>query len=153
MSHKLNARIRPFAEAHIPAALALWRATPGVGLSAADEPAAIARYLARNPGLSLVAESEPDGQLIGTLLCGHDGRRGLIHHLVVAPGHRRQRIGERLVSAGLQGLHAQGIGKCHLMVFEDNTAAQQFWLAVGAQQRQDLRLFSLNTSASSAPAR
>ena len=149
----MNARIRAFSETDIAAALALWRATPGVGLSAADEPAAIARYLARNPGLSLVAETAPDGQLIGTLLCGHDGRRGLIHHLVVAPGHRRQRVGEGLVSAGLLGLHAQGIAKCHLMVFEHNTSAQQFWLAVGAQQRQDLRLFSLNTSAGSAPAR
>jgi ribosomal protein S18 acetylase RimI-like enzyme len=111
LSHKLNARIRPFAVAHIPAALALWRATPGVG-ERSGRACGTARYLARNPGLSLVAESEPDGQLIGTLLCGHDGRRGLIHHLVVAPGHRRQRIGERLVSAGLQGLHAR-IGKCH----------------------------------------
>lgn len=149
----MNIRIRPFADADIPAALALWRATPGVGLSAADEPEALARYLARNPGLSLVAASEADGQLIGTLLCGHDGRRGLIHHLVVAPGHRRRRVGEGLVSAGLQGLRAQGIGKCHLMVFTDNTAAQQFWLAVGAHQRQDLHLFSLDTPAGPVAAR
>jgi hypothetical protein len=80
--------VRPFVEADITAALALWRATPGVGLSAADEPAALARYLARNPGLSLVADVH--GTLVGTLLCGHDGRRGLIHHLVAAHGHRRR---------------------------------------------------------------
>lgn len=148
----MNIRIRPFAEADIPAALALWRATPGVGLSAANEPAALARYLARNPGLSLVAAAEAEGQLLGTLLCGHDGRRGLIHHLVVTPGHRRQRIGERLVHAGLSGLRAQGIDKSHLMVFEDNLVAQRFWQAVGAQHRQDLRLFSMDTSIGAARA-
>ncbi len=135
--------IRPFVEADITDALALWRATPGVGLSAADEPAALARYLARNPGLSLVAEAR--GTLVGTLLCGHDGRRGLIHHLVAAHNHRRQRIGERLVRAGLRGLQAQGIGKCHLMVFGDNPIGQSFWQALGAQLRNDLKLFSLET--------
>jgi ribosomal protein S18 acetylase RimI-like enzyme len=146
----MSVLIRPFAEADIAAAITLWRATTGVGLSAADEPAAIARYLARNPGLSWVAEAQ--GQLVGTLLCGHDGRRGLIHHLVAAGGHRRQRIGTRLVRAGLQGLRVQGIDKCHLMVFDTNTLAQAFWLALGAQRRGDLQLFSLNTDAGAGPA-
>lgn len=143
--------IRPFVEADITAALTLWRATPGVGLSAADEPDALARYLARNPGLSLVAEFR--GTLVGTLLCGHDGRRGLIHHLVAAPGHRRQRIGQRLVCAGLQGLRTQGIDKCHLMVFNDNQSGQSFWQAMGARHRGDLALFSLETGRTEDPCR
>lgn len=143
-------RIRPFADADIAAAIQLWRATPGVGLSAADEPACIARYLARNPGLSQVAEVA--GQLAGTLLCGHDGRRGLIHHLAVAPGHQRQRIGASLVCAGLRGLRAQGIDRCHLMVFENNAAGQDFWQAVGARLRTELRLFSLDTDTAAEPA-
>ncbi len=141
----MNVLIRPFADSDMAAALALWRATPGVGLSAADEPACLARYLLRNPGLSLVAEA--DGHLVGTLLCGHDGRRGLIHHLVAAQGHQRRGIGARLVRAGLQGLRAQGIDKCHLMVFNSNEVGQAFWQAVGAQRRQDLQLFSLETAA------
>ena len=143
--------IRPFVEADIAAALALWRATPSVGLSAADEPAALARYLARNPGLSLVAEVR--GTLVGTLLCGHDGRRGLIHHLVAAHGHRRQRIGERLVRVGLQGLQEQGIDKCHLMVFGDNLTGLSFWQALGARHRDDLKLFSLETGRGGNPCR
>lgn len=143
--------IRPFVEDDITAALAMWQATPGVGLSAADEPAALVRYLARNPGLSLVAEA--GGRLVGTLLCGHDGRRGLIHHLVAAHGHRRQRIGERLVRAGLQGLQAQGIDKCHLMVFGDNLIGQSFWQAMGARHRDDLQMFSLDTGQGHTPCR
>ena len=140
----MNVLIRPFADSDMAAALALWRATPGVGLSAADEPACLARYLLRNPGLSLVAEA--DGHLVGTLLCGHDGRRGLIHHLVAAQGHQRRGIGARLVRAGLQGLRAQGIDKCHLMVFTDNAGGAAFWTGIGATRRDELDLYSLSTA-------
>ena len=55
--------------------LSLWQAAEGVGLSAADERTAIARYLERNPGLSFTAwEGE---LLVGAVLCGHDGPAGL----------------------------------------------------------------------------
>ncbi|MFN3991430.1 MAG: hypothetical protein ACK4IU_00795 [Tabrizicola flagellatus] len=49
--------LRPFLPADIPAARALWQATPGVGLSTADDPAALQTFLTRNPGTSFVAES------------------------------------------------------------------------------------------------
>lgn len=131
-----------FSPSHYPAARALWEQTPGVGLSAADEPQAIIRFLARNPGLSLVAM---DGHaLIGTILCGHDGRRGLIHHLVVAEPHRRQNLGRELVRLGLLGLREAGIDKCHILVFRDNESGQAFWRSVAAVERLELSLFSLD---------
>ena len=64
---------RTMQAADIPAALALWRTIPGLALDAADEPAALAAFLARNPGLSDIALA--DGAIIATLLCGEDGRR------------------------------------------------------------------------------
>lgn len=68
--------------------LALWRTSEGVGLSDADSDEGVARFLDRNPGLSFVAR---DGEhLVGAVLCGHDGRRGYIHHrsaeLTTKPG-------------------------------------------------------------------
>src|SRR4051794_5160422 len=95
---------------HYAAARALWLRTPGVGLSDADEPQAIACFVDRNPGLSLVAMD--DDRLVGTVLVGHDGRRGLIHHLAVDTGARRRGIGRSLVDGALRGLAAAGIAKC-----------------------------------------
>ena len=128
---------------HIAPARRLWQATEGVGLSAADEPRALEAFLHRNPGLSLVALDA--GQVVGTLLCGHDGRRGLLHHLAVAPSRQRRGIGRRLLSEGLAGLRRAGIDKCHLLVFRSNASGIAFWQAMGAEERTSLVLFSLAT--------
>lgn len=133
-----------FAGAHIPAARALWARTDGVGLSAADEADRIGHYLARNPATSFVALQ--GGTLVGTMLCGHDGRRGLLYHLAVAEACRRSGLGRRLVEAGLRALHDEGIDKCHLFVFDSNPGGLAFWAAVGAQRRDELRLLSLPTA-------
>ena len=136
--------LRPFLSADIAAARALWQATPGVGLSTADEPAALESFLNRIPGTSFVAVS--DGRITGTILVGHDGRRGLIHHLAVAADCRRTGLGRRLVEVGLAALHQAGIDKCHLMVFTDNTGGAAFWTSVGAKRRDELALYSLATT-------
>ncbi|MCW5861437.1 MAG: GNAT family N-acetyltransferase [Caldilineales bacterium] len=120
--------------------LSLWQAAEGVGLSAADERTAIARYLERNPGLSFTAwEGE---LLVGAVLCGHDGRRGFIHHLAVAESHRRQGVGGMLVEQCLAGLRQEGIDKCHLFVYRRNTSAQAFWEEIGWTRRDDLHIMS-----------
>ena len=139
-------QFRNFASADYIQARALWEATPGVGLSDADGPEAIEAFLARNPGTSFVAT---DGAvLVGTILCGHDGRRGLIHHLVTKMSHRRLGLGTTLLRAGLKALRAQGVNKCHLLVFRSNSDGLQFWRAVAAQERTELALFSLATQIS-----
>lgn len=137
--------IRPMTADDYAAVMALMGGTPGIAVRAADSPEAIARYLARNPGLSLVVEGE--GGLIGCVFCGHDGRRGYLHHVVVAAGHRGQGVGRALVARALDGLAAQGIYKAHLDVFADNDAAIAFWQATGWQRRGDIVRFSFNRSA------
>lgn len=136
--------IRLMTMADYDAVMGLMGGTPGVVVRAADSPEAIGRYLARNPGLSLVAES--DGRPVGCLLCGHDGRRGYLHHVVVAPSHRGQGIGRTLVERALDGLAAVGIAKTHIDVFADNTAALAFWQRIGWQLRDDIRRLSFNRS-------
>ncbi len=121
----------------------LWEQTEGVGLSSADEHPALAAFLARNPGLSFVALQE--GRVVGTVLCGHDGRRGLIHHLVVSPSCRRLGVGRQLLDRGLSALFAADIQKAHLLVFKSNTEGLAFWRAVGAEERSSVALFSLAT--------
>ncbi|HSZ84288.1 MAG TPA: GNAT family N-acetyltransferase [Polyangia bacterium] len=130
--------IRPFAIDDYAAARTLWEASEGVGLDASDSRERIEAFLRRNPWLSAIAEA--DGAVIGAVLCGHDGRRGLIYHLAVAREHRRQGVGAALVAAALVALRAEGIRKCHVLVFADNDEANQFWRRQGAKIRTDLTL-------------
>ena len=98
--------------------MALCAGRPGALIRDADSPEPFARYLRRNPGLSFVAR---DGEaLAGCILCGHDGRRGYLNHLVVDQSHRRLGVGRRLSELALAGLEKAGIHKCHLLVLPDN---------------------------------
>jgi ribosomal protein S18 acetylase RimI-like enzyme len=116
-----------------------------VGLSEADSQTGFERFLGRNPGLSFVALDSD--QLIGGALCGHDGRRGYIHHLAVSPSHRRRGIARVLARRCLGALAAEGIQKCHVFVFADNRAGRFFWEASGWPARVELVMFSSETEA------
>ena len=139
----MRLELRVFTKDDHAAALQLWEASEGVGLSDADSFENIARFLERNPGLSFVAtEGE---RVVATILCGHDGRRGLIHHLVVSPTHRRKGIGRQLVERALAALNDAQIQKCHLLVFRENREGIAFWQGIGGEERVLLTLFSLPT--------
>ncbi len=123
------------------AVIALWRRAEGVGLNASDRRPAIAAYLRRNPKLSFVAEHE--GRIVGAVLCGHDGRRGYLHHLAVSKRHRGRGIGRQLVNACLAKLRRAGIQKCNIFIFADNTEGMKFWKRAGWSLRRELRLMQL----------
>lgn len=118
----------------------MWNSIPGIGLSNADSEEAIARYLERNPNSSFVCYCE--NKIVGTILCGHDGRRGYIHHTCVIPEYRKQNIGKILVEKALEALKNEGIDKCHLFVFCDNTLGNNFWNKIGWKKRDDLLIYS-----------
>ena len=119
---------------------ALWQVTEGIGLSTADERDQIAMYLDRNPGTCFVGLDR--GQLVAAVLCGHDGRRGYIHHLAVKKSHRQSGIGRQLVENCLKELRLKGIQKCHLFVFGENRGAIAFWERLGFTQRLELSMMS-----------
>ncbi|OGO77956.1 MAG: GNAT family N-acetyltransferase [Clostridiales bacterium GWB2_37_7] len=120
----------------------LWSNTPGVGLSEADEQHEINSFLERNPGLFFVYESF--GEIIGTILCGTDGRRGYIHHLVIKESYRGRGLGKQLVQRCLDGLKKLNILKCHLFVFANNEIGKGFWSGTGWQRREDILIYSKN---------
>ncbi|AZN39442.1 GNAT family N-acetyltransferase [Paenibacillus albus] len=125
------------------AAYTLWMKTEGMVLSGADSEEEIDAYLARNPGASFVCEA--DGELVGTILGGHDGRRGFIYHVAVSTDTRGRGIGQRLVQLSLGKLSEAGIAKCHLFVLEDNPIGSRFWARTGWQKREGILLFSKDT--------
>ena len=137
-------QIRPFEIDDHAAAIDLWQATEGIGLSVSDSRANVDAYLKRNPGMSFVACSA--GRLVGAVLCGTDGRRGYLHHLAVHPGFRGRGIGQQLVARCLQALQEDGLPKCHLFLFRENLAGRQFWKKIGWSLRTDLDVVSIPLS-------
>lgn len=120
--------------------VSLWNKTEGIGLSAADSYESIQFFLNRNIGLSYVFEF--NSTIVGAVLCGHDGRRGYIHHLAVDSEYRGNKIGSELTSTCLLKLKEVGIGKCHLFVFDDNEVGRNFWSNTGWELREDLLIYS-----------
>ncbi len=123
------------------AAYALWEASEGIGLSAADARENIESFLSQNPGLSFVARSD-DGTLAGALLASCDGRRGFLYHCAVAKSHRRRGIGKALVERSLAALAARGMRKCHIFVAADNAEGKRFWQRIGWEERTTILVMS-----------
>jgi ribosomal protein S18 acetylase RimI-like enzyme len=117
-------------------AICLWKDTEGIGLSDSDSKRAIASYLERNAGLSFVASNK--NKLVGAVLCGHDGRRGYLHHLAVDRPYRRKGVGRALVEACLSSLARLGIQKCNIFLYSNNLEASAFWTHSGWLSRNDL---------------
>ncbi len=122
----------------------LWRQMKGIILTADDSRAGIRLYLARNPGLCFVATV--NAKTVGTVICGHDGRRGILRHLAVAAKFRRQGIGRALVQKCLGGLAKQGIRKCNIYVMDYNKAGLRWWKKLGAVvHKYDWRTVQVST--------
>ena len=132
----MSQTIRPMTIADYEMVLRLWQQTEGVGLNESDTRENIASFLERNLGLSRVAL---DGtNIVGAVLCGHDGRRGYLHHLAVAKTHRKLGLGRALVEACLAHLMRLNLSKCNIFLFADNTDGEAFWKHNGWASRPDL---------------
>jgi putative acetyltransferase len=123
----------------------LWRRTEGVGLNESDSERAITAYLHRNPGMSAVAQSQ-GGEVIGAVLCGHDGRRGYLHHLAVDAAHRNRGIAAQLLEWCFDRLREAGVPKCNIFLFTENQSGASFWTHNGWSSRSDLRVFQKGLS-------
>jgi N-acetylglutamate synthase len=136
----MDVTLREFTMADYEQAWALWEKSEGIGLSQADSRENIELFLRRNPGMSWVAVR--GGAVVGAVLCGHDGRRGFLHHLAVSPAERRAGLGRRLVETSLGALHAAGMRKCHIFVMSDNEEGRRFWTRIGWELRTTLVVMS-----------
>lgn len=115
----------------------LWIHTVGMGLNMTDDSReGIAKYLLRNPNTCFVAED--NGEIVGVIMSGHDGRRGFIYHTTVKKEYREQGIGKKLVDSALAALEAEGIHKVALVAFEKNISGNIFWEKIGFTVRNDL---------------
>jgi len=127
MSGKID--IREFSIDDYDAALRLWKQAEGIEVAEGDDKQGVAQFLARNRGLSRVAI---DGSVVvGVALCGHDGRRGHIYHLVVDPAYQGRGLGKRLLDDCLDRLRETGVKRAIILVASDNRRGTRFWKRVG----------------------
>ena len=134
-------QIRAILPSDHPRLLDLWRRTPGIRVRVEDEYEPFCRYLTRNPGLSLLVEN--DGDVVASLLVGHDGRRGYLQHLVVEPSWRGQGLSAALLDDALVRLAELGVSKSHVFVLGDASEALAFWRSrPGWGERDDIEVFS-----------
>ena len=87
---------------------ALWMTIKGFGIRSIDDSReGVARFLKRNPSTSVVAVSE-SGEIVGGILCGHDGRTGCFYHVCVEDGYRHHGIGYKMVRAAIKAMQKEG---------------------------------------------
>lgn len=119
---------------------ALWKTIEGFAIRALDDSReGIARFLRRNPATCVVAEQ--NGRIVGTILCGHDGRQATFYHVCVAKDYRTHGVGERMVRFALEGLRREGIHKVCLVAFQSNEGGNAFWQKLGWSMRTDFHYY------------
>jgi N-acetylglutamate synthase len=123
-----------------PQILNLWENIKvGIHVGRSDTPEEIQKKLKRDPDLFLVAES--DEEIVGTIIGGYDGRRGMIYHLAVNETIRKQGIGALLLNEVEQRLQAKGCVKCYLLVLAENEQAVQFYEKRNWNEMKEVRIF------------
>ncbi len=123
----------------------LWMSIKGFGIRSVDDSrGGVEIFLKRNPTTSVVAIE--DGKIVGSILCGHDGRRGCFYHVCVADGYRRRGIGKAMAVYAMNALKEEHINKVSLIAFTKNDIGNAFWNSIGWTKREDLNYydFTLN---------
>ena len=123
----------------------LWMTIKGFAIRSIDDSReGVERFLRRNPTTSVVAVS--NGEVIGAILCGHDGRRGCLYHVCVHKDYRRHGIGKAMVVFCMEALKKEHINKVSLIAFTVNDIGNAFWRSIGWTKREDLNYydFTLN---------
>ena len=123
----------------------LWMSIHGFGIRSIDDSKeGVTRFLKRNPSTSVVAVVNQ--QIVGALLCGHDGRRGCMYHVCVDEQYRQHGIGKAMAVFCMKALQEEGINKVSLIAFKSNALGNRFWKDAGWTFREDLNYydFTLN---------
>ena len=119
---------------------ALWMTIKGFGIRSIDDSKeGIERFLKRNPTTSVVAEI--DNKIVGSILCGHDGRRGCLYQVCVDEKYRRHGIGKAMVVYAMQALKKEKINKVSLIAFTVNDIGNAFWNTIEWTERKDLNYY------------
>ncbi len=118
----------------------LWMTIKGFAIRSIDDSrTGVERFLKRNPTTSVVAVE--NGEIVGSILCGHDGRRGCLYHVCVREDCRMRGIGKSMVVRCMEELEKEKISKVSLIAFTENDIGNAFWKEIGWTKREDLNYY------------
>ncbi len=86
---------------------------------------------------------ELSSQVVGAILCGHDGWRGYVYHAAVDPEWQRAGLGSSLVHQAMNYFGQERIRRVHVLVHTGNPHGSAFWRALGATLREDVDVFTI----------
>lgn len=86
---------------------------------------------------------------MGAVLGTHDGRKGWINRLVVAPSHRRRGIAKALVHAVEERLAELGIDVVACLIEDWNQDSMEFFSAIGYVYDKEVLYYSKRRDARS----
>ena len=119
---------------------ALWMSIKGFAIRSIDDSReGVERFIKRNPTTSVVAKA--NNEIIGAILCGHDGRRGCLYHVCVREDCRLNGIGKAMVVKCMNALREEKISKVSLIAFSSNDIGNAFWKEIGWTKREDLNYY------------
>ena len=123
----------------------LWLTIHGFGIRSIDDSKeGVAKFLKRNPTTSVVAVE--DGHVVGSILCGHDGRRGCLYHVCVDKAYRNHGLCRQMVATALKALDEEGINTVSLIAFKNNEIGNGFWKDIKWNKREDLNYYDFTLS-------
>ena len=82
-----------------------------------------------------------EGKIVGSILCGHDGRQGSLYHVCVDEAYRRHGIGKDMVVHSMKALQEEKINKVCLIAFAQNNVGNAFWNTIGWTERLDVNYY------------
>ena len=132
-------RIVPMQPEHYLDLVKLWRSFPGNAMTGADSPEGFSCFLQGNGEFCFTAFAEDSPA--GSVMAGHDRRRGYVYHLAVRKDLQGTGMGRALMERCEKALYDAGIEKIHLFIFRDNPAIE-FYRKIGWHLRDDIEVMS-----------
>ncbi len=121
-------KIRPLQEADGAGVVALWESC-GL-LRAWNDPYKDINFAIKSPNSEILV-GEVAGQIIVSVMVGHDGHRGAIYYLSVSPPYQKRGLGRAIHDAAAAWLRTQGVWKINLLVRSENTQVLSFYDRLG----------------------
>lgn len=119
---------RPIADGDVAEVVELWEAC---GLTRPwNDPAGDIAF-ARGKPSSEVLVARDGGRVAASVMVGHDGHRGTVYYVSVAPDTRGRGHGRQAMAAAEAWLKARGVPKLNLLIREENEKVRGFYEALG----------------------
>ncbi len=122
--------------------LKLWKSINGFYIRDVDDSfMGIEKFLSKNPNTNVVTLHNND--VVGSILCGYDGRCAYFYHVCVREDYRHKGVGKSMVEFVIESLKKEGATHINLIAFKDNGIGNLFWRDIGWSIKDSCNLYEL----------